>query len=107
MSSIFEGGGEADCLKLLVGRLPTSKTKSAGDQPTSLPVSPHYARLLADLARRRGFDGYLLNFECPLQGRFEQTRALTAWIGLLRMELKARVGDHAELIWLALVLFVS
>ncbi|KAF4600425.1 hypothetical protein EYR38_005052 [Pleurotus pulmonarius] len=96
---IFEAGGEADCLKLLVGRLPTSKTKSAGDQPTSLPVSPHYARLLADLAKRRGFDGYLLNFECPLQGRFEQTRALTAWIGLLRMELKARVGDHAELIW--------
>ncbi|KAF4580248.1 hypothetical protein EYR40_003230 [Pleurotus pulmonarius] len=76
---IFEGGGEADCLKLLVGRLPTSKTKSAGDQPTSLPVSPHYAHLLADLAKPNA--------------------ALTAWIGLLRMELKARVGDHAELIW--------
>ncbi|KAJ8518531.1 hypothetical protein ONZ45_g4430 [Pleurotus djamor] len=100
-ASIFEGGAEADCLRLLVGRLPTSRTKPTVDtaRNRSLPASAHYARLLADLARDRGFDGYLLNFECPLQGGFEQTRALTVWISLLRSELNAKVGSHAEVIW--------
>ncbi|KIK62945.1 glycoside hydrolase family 85 protein, partial [Collybiopsis luxurians FD-317 M1] len=98
---IFEGGGEQDCLRLLVGRLPNSRTGTVS-QPlttTSLPISPHYARILADLARQRGFDGYLLNFECPLAGGIEQTRALAAWITLLRFELKAKVGSHAEAMW--------
>ncbi|KAJ7250390.1 glycoside hydrolase family 85 protein [Mycena rebaudengoi] len=98
---IFEGGGEDDCLRLLVGRLPKSKTGPAR-QPTqlsSLPLSPHYARLLAELAHQRGFDGYLLNFECPLRGGYEQTRALAAWITLLVEELKARVGPYAEAVW--------
>ncbi|EIN04359.1 hypothetical protein PUNSTDRAFT_55625 [Punctularia strigosozonata HHB-11173 SS5] len=94
---IFEGDGEADCLRLLVGRLPSNVTgSSAGD---TLPFSPYYARVLADLAYQRGFDGYLLNFECPLRGGLEQTRALTAWIALLDAELKSKVGPHAETIW--------
>ncbi|KAE9405103.1 hypothetical protein BT96DRAFT_963968 [Gymnopus androsaceus JB14] len=98
---IFEGGGEQDCLRLLVGQLPKSRTGfvSQPHASTSLPVSPHYARVLADLARQRGFDGYLLNFECPLVGGLEQTRALAAWITLLNSELKMKVGDHAEAIW--------
>ncbi|KAJ3760025.1 glycoside hydrolase family 85 protein [Lentinula raphanica] len=98
---IFEGGGEQDCLRLLVGKLPKSRTGpvSQPNTPVSLPISPHYARLLADLARQRGFDGYLLNFECPLVGGMEQTRALAAWITLLQAELKMKVGSHAETMW--------
>jgi mannosyl-glycoprotein endo-beta-N-acetylglucosaminidase len=57
--------------------------------------------LLAELAHQRGFDGYLLNFECPLRGGYEQTRALAAWITLLVDELKARVGPYAEAVWYA------
>ncbi|KAJ4477293.1 glycoside hydrolase family 85 protein [Lentinula aciculospora] len=98
---IFEGGGEQDCLRLLVGKLPKSRTGpvSPPTTPTSLPLSPHYARILADLAKKRGFDGYLLNFECPLVGGTEQTRALAGWITLLQDELKTKVGDHAETMW--------
>ncbi|KAJ7057146.1 glycoside hydrolase family 85 protein [Mycena amicta] len=98
---IFEGSGENDCLRLLVGRLPQSKSGPAR-QPTdfrSLPLSSHYARLLADLAHERGFDGYLLNFECPLRGGIEQTRSVAAWITLLVAELKSKIGPHAEVIW--------
>ncbi|KAF7799963.1 hypothetical protein EIP86_011206 [Pleurotus ostreatoroseus] len=64
-----------------------------------LPVSPHYARLLAHLAYQRGFDGYLLNIECALAGGREQTRALCGWIALLESELKNLVGDHAQVVW--------
>ncbi|KAF8654872.1 hypothetical protein AX16_003333 [Volvariella volvacea WC 439] len=100
---IFEGGSEPDCLRLLVGKLPKSKTGSAAPvnphHMKSLPISPHYARLLADLAVKRGFDGYLLNFEVPLQGGVEQTQALAAWICFLRSELQEKVGPHAEVIW--------
>ncbi|KAJ7476940.1 glycosyl hydrolase family 85-domain-containing protein [Mycena galericulata] len=98
---IFEGSGEDDCLRLLVGRLPKSKTGPAR-QPSefrSLPLSPHYARILADLALQRGFDGYLLNFECPLRGGIEQTRAVAAWITLLTDEMKSTIGPHAEVVW--------
>ncbi|KAF8173794.1 hypothetical protein K438DRAFT_129673 [Mycena galopus ATCC 62051] len=98
---IFEDSGEDDCLRLLVGRLPKSKTGPAM-QPTefrSLPLSPHYTRLLAELAHQRGFDGYLLNFECPLRGGIEQTRAVAAWTTLLVDELKSKIGSHAEVVW--------
>ena len=100
---IFESGAEPDCLRLLVGSLPSSNTAPAQHSQNtttiSLPLSPHYARLLAALAVQRGFDGYLLNFECPLQGGVEQTRVLAAWIALLRSELVRTVGAHAECIW--------
>ncbi|KAH9483196.1 Cytosolic endo-beta-N-acetylglucosaminidase 1 [Psilocybe cubensis] len=98
---IFEGGGEEDCLRLLVGKMPTSKTGQVGQSATclTLPLSPHYARVLADLARERGFDGYLLNFECPLAGGVEQTRALAAWITLLHSEILEKVGPHGETLW--------
>ncbi|CAK5275973.1 unnamed protein product [Mycena citricolor] len=98
---IFEGGSENDCLRLLVGQLPQSKTGPAlqSTEFRSLPLSPHYARLLAQLAQQRGFDGYLLNFECPLAGGMEQTRGVAAWIALLREELRDRVGSHSEVIW--------
>ncbi|EMD41131.1 glycoside hydrolase family 85 protein [Gelatoporia subvermispora B] len=97
---IFEGSGEEDCLRLLVGRLPQSRTGPAAHSSTaSFPVSPHYARIFAELAFQRGFDGYLLNFECPLRGGLEQARALTAWITLLESELRRKVGPHAQVIW--------
>ncbi|TFY67059.1 hypothetical protein EVJ58_g1869 [Rhodofomes roseus] len=98
---IFEhDAGQQDCLRLLVGRLPKSKTGSAAPSAdNSLPLSPHYAKVLADLAYQRGFDGYLLNVEVPLIGRVEQSRALAAWIGILESELKRKVGSHAHTIW--------
>jgi len=98
---IFERSGEEDCLRLLVGHLPKSRTGPA-TQPSSLPslpLSPHYAQVLAELALQRGFDGYLLNFECPLRGGVEQARALSAWITLLQSEIQAKVGPHGETIW--------
>ncbi|KAF7984889.1 hypothetical protein HWV62_10885 [Athelia sp. TMB] len=96
---IFEGSGEDDCLRLLVGQLPTSTSGPALPSTTTLPLSPHYARVLADLAAQRGFDGYLLNFECPLRGGVEQTRALSAWIPILQAEMLAKVGPHAQALW--------
>ncbi|KAF8959452.1 glycoside hydrolase family 85 protein [Flammula alnicola] len=98
---IFEGGGEEDCLRLVVGKMPISKTGQVGQATSSLtlPLSPHYAKVLAELARERGFDGYLLNFECPLAGGLEQTRALAAWITLLQSEILNKVGPHGETIW--------
>ncbi|TCD66207.1 hypothetical protein EIP91_001654 [Steccherinum ochraceum] len=98
--SIFEGQDAEDCLRLLVGRLPQSKTGPLQTPAQrTIPVSSHYAKRLAQLARQRGFDGYLLNFECPLQGNIEQTRALSTWIALLEYELKREVGPHSEVIW--------
>ena len=101
MSRIFEHQeSEPDCLKLLVGRLPQSRSGPAHpNMANSLPVSPHYARLLADLAYQRGFDGYLLNVEVPLRGSLEQARAMSLWITLLEQELKRAVGDHAQVMW--------
>ena len=95
---------ESDGLRLLFGRLPTSKTGPAVSpsvETSAVPVSPHYARLLACIARQRGFDGYLLNFEWHLHadGGIGQARALSAWVSLLQAELKAKVGPHAEAIW--------
>ncbi|KAF9449023.1 glycoside hydrolase family 85 protein [Macrolepiota fuliginosa MF-IS2] len=106
---IFEGGSEAECLRLVVGQLPQSTTGSVVQStvPSTLPVSPHYAVLLAELAAERGFDGYLLNFECYLQGGPEQTRALAAWISLLQSELIKRVGPHAETVWYDSVIFTG
>jgi hypothetical protein len=104
---IFENSGEEDCLRLLVGRLPKSKTGPAHQSlPSSLPLSRHYAQVLADLALQRGFDGYLLNFECPLRGGVEQTRALAAWITILQSEILAKVGSHGETIWFELFAFI-
>jgi mannosyl-glycoprotein endo-beta-N-acetylglucosaminidase len=98
MHSIFEHqDSAADMLRLIVGKLPPSSANSMAN--TTLPVSPHYARLLAALAAERGFDGYLLNFEYALAGGPEQARALDAWIGMLEVELRNRVGPHAHAVW--------
>ncbi len=96
---IFEEGGEEDSLRLIVGKIPSSKTGQVGQAAFTLPLSPYYAKLLAELARERGFDGYLLNFECRLGGSLEQTRALSAWITLLQSEILDKVGPHGETIW--------
>ncbi|KAK7459582.1 hypothetical protein VKT23_009563 [Stygiomarasmius scandens] len=108
---IFEGGAEPDCLRLLVGRLPAAQTGPASTSTStshiSLPLSPYYPRLLSDLAKQRGFDGYLLNFECPLQGGIEQTRALAAWIKMLRDELREKVGPWTEVVWYDSVIFTG
>ncbi|KAI1792570.1 glycosyl hydrolase family 85-domain-containing protein [Ganoderma leucocontextum] len=98
---IFEGAeSQEECLQLLVGPLPKPTYGPAKpDSNATLPVSPHYARLLAELAYQRGFDGYLLNFEYPLLGGVQQARALTMWIALLEQELKRKIGPHAEAMW--------
>ena len=89
--------------------MPRSKTGQVNQSASSLtlPLSPHYAIVLAELARERGFDGYLLNFECPLIGGVEQTRALAAWITLLQSEILARVGAHGETHWFVILTFNS
>ncbi|THU77766.1 glycoside hydrolase, partial [Dendrothele bispora CBS 962.96] len=112
---IFEHDqAKPDCLRLLVGQLPKSPTGTASTTQSSLtsslslPLSTHYPRLLAQLAAQRGFDGYLLNFECPLlQGGTEQTRVLAAWITLLKKELRDKVGMHAEVVWYDSVIFTG
>ncbi|KAI0078448.1 hypothetical protein K474DRAFT_1706499 [Panus rudis PR-1116 ss-1] len=105
---IFEGDGEEDCLRLLVGKPPGGTTGPPRFPPNaSIPISPHYAILLARLARQRGFDGYLLNVECPLRGGVGQARALSAWIGLLERELRQHVGEHAQAIWYDSVIFTG
>ena len=97
---IFEGSGNEDCLRILVGKPPEGTTgMKTLPQGLSLPVSPHYARLLAHLASQRGFDGWLLNFESNLDGGVEQARGVAAWISLFEKELKREVGEHAEVIW--------
>lgn len=99
--SIFEwDGAEEECLRLLLGNIPlNNKDYSHANPGGVLPISPHYAHLLARLARQRGFDGYLLNIECPLRGGVEQVRALVGWITILERELRAQVGHHAHCIW--------
>ena len=105
LTRIFEHSeSEPECLRLLFGKLPSSTTGPAAPpsvETSAVPVSPHYARLLAYIAYQRGFDGYLLNFEWQLgaDGRIGQARALAAWTLLLQAELKAKVGPHAEAIW--------
>jgi mannosyl-glycoprotein endo-beta-N-acetylglucosaminidase len=101
---------EADCLRLLFGRLPASRTGPAvpvSVEKSPVSVSHHYARLLAYLAHQRGFDGYLMNFEWDLRADsgIGHTRALTAWVSLLQAELKAKIGPHAEVIWYDSVIF--
>jgi len=99
---IFENSGTEDCLRLLVGNVPQSKTGPAlPSSPKSIPLSSHYACLLAELAYQRGFDGYLLNVEINLDGAMEQTQALAAWITLLQSELRTKIGQHAQTIWFA------
>jgi|SRR6266545_835473 len=89
-------GGEEDCKLLITGRTPPSR---GGQVDQSGAVSPHYARLLAELARERGFDGYLINIEVPLTGSYAQARALAAWITILQSELINKVGPYAETHW--------
>ena len=64
-----------------------------------IPISKRYAVLLAELAYQRGFDGYLLNFESTLLYGTDHARALTGWIVLLKEELRAKVGPHAQIMW--------
>lgn len=96
---IFEDsakGSAKDCLRILIGESPEEMTTM---KMSPLPISTHYAKVLARLARQRGFDGWLLNFESRLGGGVEQARGVAAWIGLLKKELKREVGEHAEVIW--------
>ena len=80
-----------DCRKLVIGNDPANDT--------SFPLSSRYAKLLAELAQQRGFDGYLLNFESDLYGGSVQARTLVAWLSVLDAELRDKVGNHAEVIW--------
>ncbi|KAF7776476.1 CAZyme family GH85 [Agaricus bisporus var. burnettii] len=104
---IFEGDAQAEALRLIVGKLPQTSGSLQSSAPSTLPISSHYAIALADLAAERGFDGYLLNFECVLTGGVEQARSLAAWITLLQSELVKRVGPHAETVWYDSVIFTG
>ncbi|TFK67271.1 hypothetical protein BDN72DRAFT_914846 [Pluteus cervinus] len=95
---IFEGGSEADCLRLCVGQYPTGVSPPPLGSAT-FPLSTQYATTLANLAQQRGFDGWLMNFETSLEGAGAQARAVAAWLTILQSELEAKVGPHAETIW--------
>ncbi|THU80966.1 hypothetical protein K435DRAFT_809465 [Dendrothele bispora CBS 962.96] len=76
-------------------RRDSANSKTAGYETTS-----------SSNAAQRGFDGYLLNFECPLlQSGVEQTRVLAACITLLKKGLRDKVGMHAEVVWYNSVIF--
>ena len=111
---IFEHAeSEPDGLRLLFGRLPSSVTgpavPSPSHNPNAMPVSAHYAILLAGLAAKRGFDGWLLNFEWPLRadGGVGHARSLATWVGILTAEMKKSVGEHAEVVWYDSVVFTG
>jgi len=56
--------------------------------------------MLAELARQRGFDGYLMNFEASFNSDgTKQAHAASAWVSLLREEMQKAVGPHSEVIW--------
>ncbi|KAJ3508430.1 hypothetical protein NMY22_g16622 [Coprinellus aureogranulatus] len=97
---IFEGGGEIDMLRMIMGRIPGINATEARTQANpTIPLSPYYAELLADVAKERGFDGYLLNIEIGLGRGAEEARALASWITILQNELVKKVGPHAQTIW--------
>ncbi|KZV93244.1 hypothetical protein EXIGLDRAFT_717473 [Exidia glandulosa HHB12029] len=58
-----------------------------------------YASLLARLAHERGFDGWLLNVEVALPGGRAHAEKLLEWIGELKSEMRALVGEDAQVIW--------
>ncbi|KIK92795.1 glycoside hydrolase family 85 protein [Paxillus rubicundulus Ve08.2h10] len=96
---IFEHSeSQPECLQIIVGQAQSNTS-------TTIPLSKRYAILLAELAYQRGFDGYLLNFEYKLESGIEQARALAAWIVLLRAELRAKVGPHAQAVWYDSVIY--
>ena len=97
-------GALADVLRLLHG-------PSLSD-PTA--ISQHYATHLALLAKERGFDGWLLNFEVPMfypdpdhKGRdtedvgLDRAKLLMIWIELLRKEVEREVVG-GEVVWCVL-----
>ncbi|KAG8883668.1 hypothetical protein FRB97_006158 [Tulasnella sp. 331] len=99
---IFEPDAEYDCLNLLTGpNAGATQTKYApvGAPEEMPPLSAHYASVLAQLACDRGFDGWLMNFECDLLHKEDQGRMLFLWIQILRQELKKRIGSHSEVVW--------
>lgn len=87
-------------LRMIMGKIPGVNAVTVERVPNpTLPLTPYYAELFADLAAERGFDGYLLNIEIGLGGGTEQARALASWITILQAEMHRKVGPHAQTIW--------
>lgn len=67
--------------------------------PTSdMPVSSHYAKVLANLARERGFDGWLVNIEIDMSGGRTEARGLAAWLTIFQREVTKAVGAHGKVL---------
>jgi len=95
---MFEGSDDLE--QVIRGHSPSSKTGPAKATDDNITMSPHYARMLAELARQRGFDGYLVAFEDSFNSDGTKwARAVSAWVSLLREEMLKVVGPHAEVIW--------
>ncbi|TFK24206.1 hypothetical protein FA15DRAFT_669759 [Coprinopsis marcescibilis] len=94
---IFEGQSDLDLLRMVVGKLPEGPNSQAVDY--TVPVSSYYAELFADIAKERGFDGWLMNVEIYLQGGAAQARGLAAWMSLLTDAIHRKVGPHGQVIW--------
>ena len=93
-----------DLEQVIRGPSPASDTGRAkatdNDDSDNITMSPHYARTLVELARQRGFDGYLVAFEDSFNSDGTKwARAVSAWVSLLREEMLKAVGPHAEVIW--------
>ncbi|KAH6890096.1 glycosyl hydrolase family 85-domain-containing protein [Coprinopsis sp. MPI-PUGE-AT-0042] len=70
--------------------------------PTNdMPVSSHYAKLLANLARERGFDGWLVNIEIDMSGGRTEARGLAAWLTIFQREVLMydSVIIRGDLVW--------
>lgn len=85
-------------LRMIMGLIPGVNSTRTQANPT-IPLSPYYAEVLADVAKERGFDGYLLNIEIGLGRGAEEARALASWITILQDQLVKKVGPHAQTIW--------
>ncbi|EFI28323.1 endo-beta-N-acetylglucosaminidase [Coprinopsis cinerea okayama7 len=105
---MFEGEAQEDCFRMVIGTQPRNAT--VDDAPWSranytVPVSPHYAEILADIAKERGFDGWLINIEMDLKGGSSQARGIAAWVSLFQQEVLKKVGSHGLVLWYDSVTF--
>ena len=73
-----------------------------GDEYTlpasGMSVSSYYAKVLAGLAKERGFDGWLLNIEIDMAEGPSAARGLAAWLTVFRKEIVKAVGEHGKVL---------
>lgn len=95
---IFEGDSAGDLYRMIAGN-PLPVGGGEYSLPTSgMPVSSYYAKVLAGLAKERGFDGWLLNIEIDMAEGPSGARGLAAWLTVFRKEIVKAVGEHGKVL---------